>query len=236
MAVTRRNRLNRARLSDQICAKILERWRCGRLQPGQRLDEITVAAEYGVSRTPVREAMFQLAQHGILVESGRGYVLRVDDPAEVVQQLEVRSLLEPAMARHAAVDGTAAQIAQLEKILRQEAAAAAAGRIDAFLDFTYRFRRQLREMCSNEILAGILERVEDQFTAWRIVAFRDEANRRFVVTQHQALVEAIKARSPEAAASAMQQYLERIRSHYAGARISRSEAPEGSAMAVVAGN
>ena len=59
------------------------------LKPGERLNEIELAEQLGVSRTPVREALARLATHGFLEESSRGYVRRPLDIRETPEFLEI---------------------------------------------------------------------------------------------------------------------------------------------------
>ena len=89
------------RLRDQVYNLIREEaplW-CACAGTALRL-EVTLAARLGVSRTPVREALFQLARDGLLVESDRGYMLPPSRlPEAIRERLEVRLLLEPTIAR-----------------------------------------------------------------------------------------------------------------------------------------
>ena len=78
------------RLRDQVYNLIREELRSGVLAPGQRLVEVTLAARLGVSRTPVREALFQLARDAIKlgVESDRGYMLPQQTPEAIRERLK----------------------------------------------------------------------------------------------------------------------------------------------------
>ncbi len=211
MVKSRHKLIRRERLSEQLSASILERWRTGELQPGQRLDELSLAEAYGVSRTPVREALFQLAQDGIVVETNRGMMLRQSTPQDVDNLLEVRLLLEPAIMRHAAEDATQKQISRLAKTLKLETEAVKQNKTKDFITNSYRFRQQLRSMSGNELLAKSVALLDDRFTASRITASKSRTSCELVVNYHTELLKAIENRDPDAAAQLTRSFLNKIR-------------------------
>ena len=103
------------RLRDQIYKLIRDDLRVGALAPGERLVEVTLAKKLGVSRTPVREALFQLASDGLLVESNRGYMLPVHTTEEIRDRLEIRKLLEPEILRRACREASDKQIKNIDE-------------------------------------------------------------------------------------------------------------------------
>ncbi|WP_158045587.1 GntR family transcriptional regulator [Skermanella pratensis] len=89
----------RLKLRDRIENEILT----GAMPPGYRLDEMTLAARFGVSRTPVREALFQLASAGLIeIRPRRGAVVTEVGPERLVQMFEVMAGLEGMAGRLAA--------------------------------------------------------------------------------------------------------------------------------------
>ncbi len=89
----------------------------GQLAGGTRLVQAELAAQFGVSNTPVREAMRQLATEGMIrFDPYRGAVVHSPDLLEVLEVYEIRLLLEPEAARKAALRITAAQLAQARQI------------------------------------------------------------------------------------------------------------------------
>ena len=86
----------------------------GKLSPGQHLDETELAAQYGVSRTPVREALIQLASMGIIViRPRRGAVVAEIGPQQLVEMFEVMAEFEAMSGRLAARRMSAGEHAQL---------------------------------------------------------------------------------------------------------------------------
>lgn len=90
-------------LVDDIAARIRARIMNGELAIGKPLRQAALATEFGVSRTPVREALRQLQNGGLIeMQPNRGAVVRVPAPWEVRQAYEVRAELEGMAARRAA--------------------------------------------------------------------------------------------------------------------------------------
>jgi len=75
------------RLRDLVYRRMREELQSGVLAPGARLVETQLAEAYGVSRTPVREALLQLAREGVLAAEGRGYVVQVDTQKDIIDRL-----------------------------------------------------------------------------------------------------------------------------------------------------
>jgi DNA-binding GntR family transcriptional regulator len=94
----------------------------GRLLPGSPLREIALAERFGVSRTPVREALRRLEQDRLLEPGARGMAVRAVDPHEVVQVYDMRVLLEAEAAGQAARARGAADLMRLEGLLARDRA------------------------------------------------------------------------------------------------------------------
>lgn len=81
--------------ASEVAALLRERVLSGEIAPGARLQQVPLSESLGVSRTPLREALAQLANQGLLVyEPNRGYVVRAFSAAEIVAAFDVRSRLE----------------------------------------------------------------------------------------------------------------------------------------------
>jgi len=99
--------------NSKVVAKIREMIVNGEFQPGQRLREVEIAKQLGVSRTPVREALPTLAQEGVLRQlDTRGFVVREFPVNEIRDALEVRGALEGLAARLLAEQGVPRRLLQ----------------------------------------------------------------------------------------------------------------------------
>ena len=83
-------------LGDQVYQTLRANVRNGKILPGQALQEVQLAAQLGVSRTPVREALTRLASDGLVTADGRSFVVPELSLADVDYIYEVRFLIEPA--------------------------------------------------------------------------------------------------------------------------------------------
>jgi GntR family transcriptional regulator of vanillate catabolism len=92
--------------STEVVALLRERILAGEIRPGERLQQVPLAEELGVSRTPLREALGLLANEGLLLyEPNRGYAVRAFDLADVLAAFEVRANLESLACRVCARQG-----------------------------------------------------------------------------------------------------------------------------------
>jgi DNA-binding GntR family transcriptional regulator len=109
-------------LVDRLAAAIQSRVLSGEIPSGTRLRQESLASEFGVSRTPVREALRQLQASGLVtVEPNRGAVVRGPSPREIREAYAVRAELEGFAAEHAVDhinDGQLDQLREAERLFR----------------------------------------------------------------------------------------------------------------------
>jgi DNA-binding GntR family transcriptional regulator len=91
----------------------------GRFSSEEPLSESALTTAYGVSRTPVREALNRLEQEGLITRAVRGYRIRSGAPDDVIEIYDVRIVLEQAAAEAASTRRTDLQLAQLAQLHRQ---------------------------------------------------------------------------------------------------------------------
>lgn len=139
----------------------------GQLAPGQPLVETELAAQFAVSKTPVREALKTLAGTGLVVMSQyKGATVRTVDAAMAQEVYDVRLLLEPEALRRTVRSGALLEEAR-DALERADSAADAAERSLANREF----HRALYLPCGNPLLSRMLDDVRDQAalvsaTAW----------------------------------------------------------------------
>ncbi|MCI3276916.1 GntR family transcriptional regulator [Streptomyces cylindrosporus] len=202
-------------LVDDIAARIRARIMDGELPIGKPLRQAALAAEFGVSRTPVREALRQLQNGGLIeMQPHRGAVVRVPAPWEVRQAYEVRAELEALAARRAAARITGGQLAELRRhndVLR--AAAEGSGTSGAGAPDTTRandcFHTVVCQAADNPWLSRMIDRINESFprNVSSLALAGDERHRQLNVRQHDAVVAALTDRDEDRAQETMREHV-----------------------------
>lgn len=198
------------RLRDQIYRLIRDDLRVGALAPGERLKEVSLAKTLGVSRTPVREALFQLASDGLLVEADRGYMLPVHTIDEIRDRLEIRKLLEPEILRRACRGVSDTQVEALQQALEREKKYVDTKDPGKYIGANADFRQALLALCDNKLLANCAALYDDQFQCFRVWGLQAPANRKATADSHEKVVRAIIENKPELAEKSFQQLMEKV--------------------------
>lgn len=194
---------------EQVAAKIRSAILRGELKPGAKLTEQDLAAEFEVSRTPIREAIRQLEVERLLTRVPFvGVTVKQLSPEEVLELLEIREVLEGLVARLATRHMDAAHLHRLQASLRSLTECARKRDVTAYLDHALAFRRALVECCRSESLAEHVLVIENRLrlvgNRTAMLPGRMEAS----ITEHEKLLAAIE-RGDEASAEQLNR--ERIR-------------------------
>lgn len=197
-------------VAPQVHARVQRRILTGDLSPGARLSESEIAAAYGVSRQPVREAFIKLAEEGLLeVRPQRGsYVRRISVQA-VLDARFVREAIEADVVRLLAARPDAALAARLSALVDAQGAALAAGNAAGFVPLDDAFHRTLAEAAGKPFAWTVIVGMKAQMDRVRELsaARRDRGG---LVMQHRAVVAAIAAGDPAQAETAMRTHLREI--------------------------
>jgi DNA-binding GntR family transcriptional regulator len=195
-------------LSDKVEAALRDQIVSGERTPGSRLNEVEIAAELGVSRGPVREAMQRLSRDGLVrAESHRGAFVRELDVGEVRALFEVRASLECQAAALAAERAGTDEVAALRSLLGDSRGALERESVPHYPE-----RLDLHEQivgCSrNAALTRYLQLVNQELKLVRARSGFQAARALNALTEHERIVEAIAVRDPHAAAAAMTIHME----------------------------
>lgn len=181
----------------RLRAQILE----GALPAGGALSVPRLAAEIGVSRSPVREAVQRLIFDGLAVHVPyAGAKVRGIDADSIREVFELREVLDALAARLAAERIDAAGLGLLEELLdqqRRRLTAAPDAHREAELDI--RFHALIRDAAGNEPLRSALERIEPLSHLAAGVMWDADQTRRAAVAEHEAIAEAIRRGDAQAA-------------------------------------
>lgn len=199
-------------LGDRVYATLREHLRGGRIATGEPLQEAAVAAQLGVSRTPVREALARLASEGLVVAEGRSFRVPTLADADIEDIYALRFLLEPEALRGIAKLGLSGEKSRLlRRFLDEMAAAHAAGDGAEFMEANYRFRAAWMAMVPNRRLARAIELYADHVRYLRAFTLEDRSVRSLVLKGLERLLAALESGDGAAAARAMRAHLANAR-------------------------
>lgn len=177
-------------LKDQLEQDIVT----GSLRPGERLDEQGLAARFGVSRTPIREALMQLAAAGLVtLQPRRGAFVATLSLKEIVERFEVMAALEGACGALAArriSDGERQELLAAHEACVREAAG---GSSDAYYYANERFHHLIYAACHNAYLAEQARQLHDRLKPYRRLQLRARSRVASSLAEHQGIVDAILA-------------------------------------------
>lgn len=185
---------------------LLEAIEAGEIAPGDRLRESDLAARFGISRTPVREALGRLEAQGVVASNPReGLVVAQLGYQQIVQLYYLREILEGATARLAAQHATSPEVAALKDMLRDDAAidhdpSELARRNRIFHDY-------LHTMSRNRYLIDSLAKMRTSLVLLAGTTLAAPLRGPNSLREHEELVDAIAARDGDAAEAAARAHI-----------------------------
>jgi DNA-binding GntR family transcriptional regulator len=179
---------------------------CGEFVPGSRLDETGLATRFGVSRTPVREALQQLAAAGLVeVRPRRGAVVATASPGRLYEMFEVMAELEAMCARLSARRITPEGLARLQAA--QADCATHRADPDTYYDANERFHQAIYALSGNAFLAEEATALQKRLRPYRRLQLRVRNRVSTSYAEHESIVAALAAGEADRAASAMRDHV-----------------------------
>jgi GntR family transcriptional regulator, rspAB operon transcriptional repressor len=179
--------------------------------PGEVISEAEIALSYGVSRTPVREAILKLADEGLLEifpQSGI-FVSRIPIAA-LPEAIIVRKALEATTAQLAAERAPASQILVLHAILESQREANSAGAADAFHRADELFHATIAEIAGYPGIWTLIQQVKIHVDRYRRLTLPQQGRIARVIVEHEAILSAIEAHDPSGSRIAMESHLDSL--------------------------
>lgn len=202
-------------LAQRAYEKIKEDILNQRLLPRQPLVEAEMASEYGMSKTPVREALATLTREGLVemnaFRGGRVKDFSADDVREIY---ELREVLEPYALKYSTTVMNGEDLRQLRQTLEDARAAIEEGQQRRLAWLNRVFHSQLMAKCGNSRVIDTLEGLQDQVQAialrfWKIQAFYLEE-----AEQHEGVLTAIEAGNAQLAAELLAAHIKEAKKKY----------------------
>jgi DNA-binding GntR family transcriptional regulator len=183
------------------------------LEPGEVLSETRLSNALGISRTPVREALQQLAQEGMVqVIPGRAVIVASPSVRSVMDVVHLRRLLEPELVRLAAVAASADELQALEEIMRRMEQSCEAGDHMNWSRADTLFHELLGEICPNELLGEVAVQMRNR--AHHLASIDSQTNPKRLLEctiEHREIVDRMKVRDGDSAADAVREHIDKLR-------------------------
>jgi DNA-binding GntR family transcriptional regulator len=157
-------------LRDKIGGVVREWILDGTLAPGERIVEYTLAARLGVSRPPLREALWQLAREGLVrIDAHHGARVTRLSADELREIFEVREVLETHAAKRIRAAAGPAQRAALDQAMARLRRASRARDLRRWVEADHHFHRTLWDLAGNRQLAATLEEMSARFFSYGLM-------------------------------------------------------------------
>jgi DNA-binding GntR family transcriptional regulator len=200
--------IQRRYLHDEVAQRLRELILAGDLEPRERINEIELCEKFGISRTPLREALKILATEGLLeLLPNRGARVGSVSQSEIDEMIEVVAALEATAGELAAVKASEAEIEEIEA--RTLAMAKAHERRDETVYFT--LNREIHDLimgsARNSTLAGIYNNLSSRIQRMRYTAHKTPEQWQRAMDEHHRMAQLLRARDGEALGKLMREHL-----------------------------
>jgi DNA-binding GntR family transcriptional regulator len=213
-AVARQRRVGRPRgtsASSMIYADLRAQLLSLERRPGEAISEAGIALSYGVSRTPVREAILKLSDEGLLeIFPQSGIIVSRIPVAALPEAIIIRKALEETTARLAAERATSSQILGLRATVERQREAETAKDSEAFHQADEAFHGTIAEIAGHPGIWKLIQQVKVHVDRYRRLTLPQRGRIALAISEHEAVVTAIEMHNPERAAGAMNHHLERL--------------------------
>jgi DNA-binding GntR family transcriptional regulator len=201
-------------MTSHAYAEVRRQLMLGRMQPGAVYSANYFANLFGVSRTPVREALIQLTSEGFLVPVlGRGFMIREYSNREIEELMEARQIIEPHIVEHVVGRLTEQDFKRLDDSLANMRKAAREGAQAAFLENDISFHMTLVSAYKNSFLELIIEKVRSITLIFRHKSLTSDGRMAQVIAEHQDVLSALKAQDVLRAREAIKNHMKNTQSY-----------------------
>jgi len=181
-----------------------------RLHPGTKLAEQKLADHFGVSRTLIRQALFQMVQKRLIrMEPARGAFVATPSSDEARQVFAVRRMIEVEMTRSFVRHVTPAQIKALKEHVAEEKAAVTRGDVPGRTDLLGDFHVRIAELMGNDVLAQILSELISR-CALITLMYQSSNAAEHSAEEHAEILRAIAAKDEDLAVKLMDEHLRHV--------------------------
>lgn len=203
------DKIRTERIADQVYARLRNMIVRHELAPGSRLSVPALANRFGVSRSPVREAVLQAVRDGLAVEHPRQGAYVASFEAESLRSFfEVREALEGMSARLAAERRSSAHIVEMRHLFAKQAARLDADDIEGFVEADIELHQAILNASGNPVLQETLGQLYHRLRVALSIRVAPTGPER-ALADHKMILDAIEAADPEAAEKAARAHIAR---------------------------
>ena len=196
------------RIADKLRDQLEQDIVVGRLRPGERLDEASLSGRFGVSRTPIREALAQLASNGLVeLRPRRGAFVREVSIRELLEMFDVMAELESMCVRLAARRMKREQQAELIDAHAKCKKASESDDVDAYYYSNQVFHQVIYNACGNHFLCRQTEQLRNRLKPYRRLQLHVPHRVAASLREHQVIVDALLNGDEVAASEAIKAHI-----------------------------
>jgi len=203
-------KLNNRPLYEDVADRLREQIFAKQLAPGSWLDEQSLAEQFGISRTPMREAIKVLASEGLVtIKMRRGAYVTEVARNDLEQIFTILSLLEGEAARETAAKATEEELNQLDYWHHRLEKAAADRDLEQFFEINGKFHELIQEIAGNRWMNGVIADLRKVLKLHRRDSLTSTGRLQNSLIEHRAILNALLKRDQAGAESAMRKHLAR---------------------------
>ena len=208
-------------LHDELLNRLRKMIIDGQFVPGDKIPERQLCDQFGVSRTPLREALKVLAAEGLVqLAPNRGAMVAALTPEEWEECLPMVATVESLAGELACASITDEEILAIKGLHAGMLAAYAAGNLDALLAMNREFHRGIVAAARNQLLAAIHDNLFFRVGRHRLAPHRSKEKTAKALADHEDIIEALEARQSQRLAGLLQRHIEHTyRSVWRGAPV-----------------
>ena len=182
----------------------------GALNPGEKIIESKLVKDFGVSRTPIREAIRQLETRGFLTTiHNKGTYVKKVSREELERIYDVMSVLEGYAVRLAVENITDQQIGELEELCNTMRELTDLSRFKEHIEKNLKFHFVIAEASQNEFLEDLIRELRDRVYRYRFIGITIPGHVEDYFSDHKSIVNAIKEKDPAKAEEIMRRHIQR---------------------------
>ena len=196
-------------LRDIVFKTLREAIITGELKSGERLMEIKLANEMGVSRTPVREAIRKLEQEGLVILTARkGAEVAPINARDLKEVLEIRKALEGLACQMACENAQESDIEMLEQTNNDISEKISDGDNEQIARLDVKFHDQICKLSGNTQLVGLLGRLKEHLYRYRLEYITDLKNKNVITEEHEKIIQDMKKKNAKAVRKDIEHHIE----------------------------